>query len=207
MPVRFSFGVVATALDPRSVRRSADSQQTVAAFAVLVVWLLSLGGPAQAQPSNAATLESTTTARVDRIERSSRVVTLRGGGNSFQTVYVDEGIAAFDDLKVGDMVTVRYTESVIVEVRPDAKLEPTQDTTQEAREAGDGRIVKQLKAVVRIEEIDPQGLFVTYRSGDNRRIRHAVRDKSLLEGVRAGDRVAITVTIARAVSIERGERP
>jgi Cu/Ag efflux protein CusF len=35
---------------------------------------------------------------------------------------------------------------------------------------------------------------------------HHVRDKALLEGIRRGDRVEITVTRARAVSIERARR-
>ena len=89
--------------------------------ALLLLWLVASGVFAQAQPPNTVTRESTTTAKVDRIERSSRVVTLRGDGNVLHTVYVDPTITAFDTLKVGDVVTVRYTESVIVQVRPNAK--------------------------------------------------------------------------------------
>ena len=164
--------------------------------------LLSAGASAQAQPPNTATNESTTTAKVDRIERSSRVVTLRSADNVFQTVYVDPQIKEFDTLKVGDVVTVRYTESVIVQVRPNAKPTAPQDTTEEARKAGNDQVVEQQKVIVTIERIDSQRLSVTYRTHDNRQIVHAVRDKSLLNGVREGDRVEITLTRARAVSIE-----
>ncbi len=173
---------------------------------LLVFWLLALPGPAQVPTPNAVTRESTTTAKVDRIERSSRVLTLRGDGNVFQTVYVDPKITAFDDLKVGDVVTVRYTESVIVEVRPNTKLTASQDTTEEARKAGNEQVIEQLKAIVTIENIDSQRLFVTYRTHDNRKVTHAVRDKSLLDGIRPGDRVEITQTRSRAVDIERGRR-
>ena len=170
--------------------------------ALLLLWLVSSGVFAQAQPPNAVTRESTTTAKVDRIERSSRVVTLRGDGNVLHTVYVDPTITAFDTLKVGDVVTVRYTESVIVQVRPNAKPTPAQDTTQEARKAGDETVLEQQKIIVTIDNIDSQRLFVTYRTHDNQRVVHAVRDKALLDGIRTGDRVEITVTRARAVSIE-----
>jgi hypothetical protein len=169
----------------------------------VVLWVLSVTGPAQVQPPNAVIRESTITATVDRIERISRVVTLHGEGNVIHTVYVDPKVTAFNDLKVGDVVTVRYTESVIVEVRPKEKLTPTQDTTQEARRAGDEHVVQQLKAIVTIESIDPQGLFLTYRTHDNRRVVHSVREKGLLNGIRPGDQVQITLTRARAVSIER----
>lgn len=169
--------------------------------ALLLLWLVSSGVFAQAQPPNAVTRESTTTAKVDRIERSSRVVTLRGDGNVLNSVYVDPKMA-FDSLKVGDVVTVRYTESVIVQVRPNAKPTPAQDTTQEARKAGNETVLEQQKITVTIDNIDSQRLFVTYRTHDNQRVVHAVRDKALLDGIRTGDRVEITVTRARAVSIE-----
>jgi hypothetical protein len=174
--------------------------------AVLIVCVFSLGRAEQAPPPNTSLRESTVTATVERIERSSRVVTLRSDNNTFQTVYVEKGVTQFDDLKVGDVVTVRYTESVIVEVRPTAKLVPPQDTTQEARRRGVENVVEQLNTVVTIDSIDPQGLFVTYRTYDNRRIMRAVSDKALLEGIRPGDRIEITVTRARAVSIERESR-
>ena len=172
----------------------------------LVIWLLSLGSHVHTQAPNAVTRESTTTGTVDRIERSSRVVTFRGEGNVFQTVYVDPKVKAFDDLKVGDVVTVRSTESLIVQVRPGAKLAVARDTTEAARKAGDEHVVEQVKTIVTIDSIDSQGLFVTYRTQDDRKIMHAVIDKALLDGIRPGDRVEITLTRARAVSIERGRR-
>ena len=90
---------------------------------------------------------STTTSTVDRIERSSRLLTLRSKDNVFQTVHVDTDITAFDDLRVGDVVTVRYTESVIVALRSNATLSPTQDTTAEARKE-DEQVVEQLKPIL-----------------------------------------------------------
>ena len=173
---------------------------------IVIVCSLSLGWPEQAPTTNTSLRESTTTATVDRLERSSRVVTLRSKDNVYQTVVVDKTVTDFDDLKVGDVVTVRYTESLIVEVRPDAKPGPIQNTTSAARSGGNEHAVEQLKAVVTIESIDPQGLFVTYRTHDQRRIMRPVRDKALLEGLRPGDRVEITRTYARAVSIEKGRR-
>jgi Cu/Ag efflux protein CusF len=170
--------------------------------ALLVLSLLTPGVPGQGQQPNAVTRESTTTAKVDRIERSSRVVTLRTADNVYTSVYVEPAIKAYDTLKVGDVVTVRYTESVIVQVRPEAKPSPVTDTTNEARKAGDENILEQQKIVVTIDNIDSQGLSVSYRTHDNQRRMYAVRDKKLLDGLKAGDRVEITLTRARAVSIE-----
>lgn len=162
--------------------------------------------PVLGQAPNVVTRESTVTATVDRIEKVSRVVTFRTADNVFQSVYVEPAVKLFDELKTGDVVTVRYVESVVAEVRPGAKLTEVRDSTEEARKAGDQDVIQQLKMVVTIEDIDSQGLFVKYRTNDNRLVVQSVIDKKIIEGLRAGDRVEVTLTRARAVSIERGRR-
>jgi len=173
-------------------------------FSIAAALFLSLVRPgAPVQAPNVATHETTTVATVDRVERSSRVLTARSEGNVVHTLYVDPSVKAFDDLKKGDVVTVRYIESVVVQVRPNAKLTAVQDTTAEAQKAGDANVLQQQKRIVTIEDIDSQGLFVTYRTQDNTRGVHAVQNKELLKGIRKGDRVEVTLTQSRAVSIER----
>jgi Cu/Ag efflux protein CusF len=172
-----------------------------------VLMLLGAAGGVRAQAPNVVTTESTVKATVDRIERSSRVVTLRQEGQDgsvMLSVYVDPKVAGFDALKVGDSVTVRYVESVIVQVRPGAALSDVQDSTEEARKAGQDEVYQQMKTTVTIEEVNAQNLTVTYRSRDNRKIMRAVTDKRLLAGIRPGDRVEVTMTRERAVSIEPG---
>ena len=170
---------------------------------VLILSLLSWGGPSPAQAPNAVSRETTTVATVDRIERSSRVLTAHSDGKVVHTLYVDPSVEAFDDLKVGDVVTVRYIESVVVQVRPNAKLTELQDATAAARKAGDANVVQQQKRTVIFEDVDSQGLFVTYRTHDNQRGVYPVQNKELLKGLRRGDPIEITLTQARAVSIER----
>ena len=173
-------------------------------LSVVVTALIADAAPAQAP--NVVTRESTVTATVDRIERSSRVVTFRGDGNTLQDVYVGPEVAAFNDLQVGDVVTVRYVESVIVQVRPDSQPGGVRDTTDEARKAGGDQVITQSKAFVTIEKIDLQALLVSYRTKEGLRGARAVTDKRLLEGLRPGDRVEITLTQERAVDIQRKKR-
>lgn len=167
---------------------------------MLVAWLLPPASTGQARSPQTVVRESTITATVDRIERSSRVVTFRSEGNIFQSLYIPPELTAFDRLRVGDVVTVRYTEAIVVAVRPGAKLKAPVDTTAEARRTDD-TVTQQLTAVVTIDSIDSQGLFLTYRTGDNARTVHRVKDPSLVKGLKAGDRVEITVTRAQAISI------
>jgi Cu/Ag efflux protein CusF len=174
--------------------------------AALVLGFASQALTAAAQAPNVVTSETTTRATVDRIEKSTRVVTLRGDGNAFQSVYVDPSIKAFDDLKVGDVVTVRYVESTVVRVRRDAKLAEVHDTTEEAKKAGNINVVEQLKGVVTVDSIDSQGQTITYRTRGDQKMIRVVQDKKLLEGLRPGDRIEVTLTRERAISIEPARR-
>ena len=157
---------------------------------------------AQAKPPNVVTKESTITATVDRIDDSSRVLRLRLPENLLQSVYVDPSVKAFDDLKVGDRITVRYAESVVVQVRRGAQLSDTRDVTAEAQKTNN-QVIQQLKAVVKIEGIDSQGLSIEYRTEGGQKVLHPVADKRLLEGLRVGDQIEVTLTRERATSIQR----
>ena len=53
--------------------------------------------------ANSVTRETTTIATVDRIERSSRVLTAHSEANVVHTFYVDPSVKAFDDLEVGTL--------------------------------------------------------------------------------------------------------
>ena len=175
-------------------------------LSMLVITLMSAHVvQAQARGPNVVTRESTITATVERIERSSRVLTLESTEGP-QSVYVEPSVKAFDDLRVGDTITVRYTESVVVQVRPGAQLSDARDVTAEAQKAGNDQVIQQLKAVVRIEGIDSQGQSIEYRTKDGQKILRPVADKRLLEGLRVGDQIEITFTRERAMSIERVRR-
>ncbi len=173
----------------------------LASAVLLTISLIVPAAAEQTRPPSSSVRESTLTATITRIE-PGRVVTLKGDNNTQTTIAVPQEITAFDSLKVGDVVTVRYTESVIVAVlRPDARNTAPQDTTADAQKT-DKDVIQQVKQIVTIEAIDSQGLFVNYRTEENVRKLHAVRDKSLLEGLKVGDKVEVTMTRARAVSIE-----
>ena len=162
--------------------------------------LVLLGVLAQA-PAPVVTNEATLTITVERVDRFTREVVFQDANRVTQSVYVDPSITAFDDLKAGDVVVVRYIDSVIVQVRPGAKPSAFRDTTEDARKAGAQGVLQQLTMVVTVESFDSEKLVVTYRTHDNRRVVRAVRDKQLLDGVKPGDRVEVTYTRARAVSI------
>jgi len=170
------------------------------AVSLVLFVLAAVEGSAAAQ--NTSTKEVTVRATVDRIQKSERVVTFRAEGNLYQNVYFDPSVAGFDDLKVGDEVTVRYQQSVVVNVNRNAKLSTARDTTTEAQKA-DPTVMQQLTAVVKVESIDMAARQITYRTADDRKMMQNVEDTKLLEGLHSGDRIEVTLTRAKAVSIQK----
>ena len=171
----------------------------VLSVALALAIVPSMGG----QTPNVVTSEETVTAKVDRIEKTPRLVTLKTADNQFKTIHVEPSLAIFDQLRVGDTVTVRYVESSVVALKPQAALSPPKDTTEEARRAGKTDVISQQRAVLTIEGIDAGRQFVTFRWENGSRMVRPVYDKRLLEGLRAGDRVEVTMTRERAISITR----
>jgi hypothetical protein len=163
--------------------------------------------PARAQePRTTAQEVVAVTARVDRIDRSSRSLTLRTPEGVLHTVYVGPEVKMFDEVKLGDTLKVRIVDSVVVAVRPNATPKVVTDTTAEARkENADnrGEVQQQLKMIVTIESVDAQKQMVVYKTADNRSVMRAVSDPHLLEGLKRGDLVEVTFTRERAIELTR----
>ena len=140
------------------------------------------------------------TGRVDNIERPLRMITVVTPEHVKRQLYVPTDIPVYESLKVGDVVTVRYTETTIARVNRSASSAPMTDTTAEARKAG-GDVLQQLKVTVKIEEIDRHTGLVRYRTADDMIGMRNVADLKLLDGVNPGDTVEIVYTRERAVSV------
>jgi Cu/Ag efflux protein CusF len=174
-------------------------------FTLLAACLLS--APVRAQEPKTSVREFISlSGTVERIDQFGRILTLKAGGVE-QGVYVPPEIKLFSQLKAGDQVTARVRESVIVSTRPGLKPQVTTDTTADAAKkrgtAADAQLLQQLKAVVTIESIDPQTRLVTYKTADNRRIVRAVLDPRLLDDLKPGDTIEVTLTRERVVELQR----
>jgi len=58
------------------------------------------------------------TATVEAIESSSREVTVKKPDGTYDVFYVPAGVKRFDTLKIGDTITAKYYENMVVSVKP-----------------------------------------------------------------------------------------
>jgi hypothetical protein len=174
-------------------------------FTLLAACLLV--SPASAQEPKTSVREFISLAgTVDRIDRGARTLTLQVDPTFKHSVYVPPDFKLFDDLKVGDKVVARVRESVVVSARPGLKPHNIADTTADAKKqqgAADTQVLQQLTIVVTIESIDRTTQLVTYKSADGRRTIRAVADAHLLDGLKPGDVIEVTLTRERVVELHR----
>ena len=173
---------------------------------LLAAWLLLI--PTAAQEPKTLVREFVSLAgTVDRIERTSRTLTLKVDNVLTQSLYVPPEFKLFDELKPGDKIAVRIRESVVVSARPGLKPRLTTDTTADAakkpRDDTDPQVTQQLTIVVTLESIDRTNRWVTYKTADNRRVVRAVANLQLLDGLEPGDVIEVTLTRERVIELQR----
>lgn len=177
------------------------------AMSIAVVAASLLGIPLQSQEPKSSIreyvmLEGT----VQRADPFTRVLTLRTSANTTQTINVPREFKLFDELRAGDKIRVRVSESVIVAVRPGGKpsvpVETTTDARPAATSAGSG-VLQQLKAAVTVEKVDLAARTIVYRTADSRTVVRSVADPKLLEGLKPRDVIEITYTRQGAIDLQR----
>ena len=147
----------------------------------------------------------TATATVEAIDQSRRDVTLKKSDGNYEVLRVPSSVKKFESLKVGDTVTIRYYENIVLRLKEPG--EPDVDTTSKSTTpAADGRnagtIAGQRTITATITAIDRNVPSITFSGPKNWSYSSRVEDKEALAKVKVGDRVDITWTAASLVSFE-----
>ena len=146
----------------------------------------------------------TATFTITAIDSASRLVTLKDKDGATQEIVCGPDMQRFDQLKVGDVVTFRYYESLATGIRRAGSAPAGPASVGVTRTPGakpGGTIAEQMVATVTIEAIDPKVPSVTVRTADGSKLSFKVDHKKNLEGYKPGDKVDVTYTQALAISV------
>jgi hypothetical protein len=147
----------------------------------------------------------TVTATVEAIERSTRLVTLKEQNGEYTEVTVPTDVKRFDTLKVGDKVTAKYYENIVLRLKlPGEKAQDTDTaavTPGSGAKAG-GTAATQRTITATITHIDPKVPSISFSGPNGWKYSSRVEDKAALAKVKVGDRMDITWTMAVLVSVE-----
>jgi hypothetical protein len=176
-------------------------------FAVLVAAVLVLGtaGAVMAQTKSLTGESTTISATVEAINVSTRTLTLKGPKGNYVDVVASEDVKRFSEIKVGDTLTARYYENLVLRLKKPG--EKTVDSATEgmtrgtgARPAGTAATQRTITAT--ITAIDQKVPSITFSGPNNWSYSSRVEDKKMLAQVKVGDKVDITWTEALLVSFD-----
>jgi len=163
------------------------------------------------QTARMQTEPSTIKAKIVAIDQVNRTVTLKEhDGDRTVKVTVPESVERFSALRVGDIVTARYAESVTLAVTQPGELAPEPSETEEFASApGDmpgGAVARRVNATVTVMDVDKEDGILTVEMPDGSLNTLEVQDKKRLEKLQPGDQINVTYTEALLLSVQPEEK-
>jgi uncharacterized protein YcnI len=147
----------------------------------------------------------TVTATVEAMEKSTRMLTLKTPDGKLTTVTVPSDVKRYDGLKVGDQITAKYYDNVVL--RKKAPGEKDVDTltgavTPSPGAKPTGTASAQRTITATITAIDPNVPSISLSGPTKWSYSTKVADKEALKQVKVGDKLDITWTEAVLLSVE-----
>jgi hypothetical protein len=171
--------------------------------------LVSMAPAAMAQEVKTLTPQMRTeTGTIEAIEAASRTVTLKKADGTYVTTVAGPEIKRFPELKIGDKVSARFYETVVVRLKQPGEADvntATKAVTPTDTVLPGGTKAKQRTISATITAIDAALPSVTFSGPNGWKYTSRVSDKAALAKVKVGDKVDITWTEAVLVSVEPGK--
>jgi len=173
------------------------------------VTLALLASVGSAQVKEGIREEVTVRGKVESIDHAARTVTLRGDKGNMVTVDVPPSATRFDQVKVGNVVTVSYYDRVVIRPKPageapvDKTTPPTTTPTSGSRPGG--TLATQRTATVTITGWDPANRVVSFKGPNGASYTRGLLDTvdpSIVAGLKIGERYDVTWTVATRVAVQ-----
>ena len=175
--------------------------------------LLSAAMRISAQESNEPKSKSktiTAKATVQDIDRAKREVTLKKEDGSSDTVKVPESAKNFDQLKVGDVVTAKYSVAIAAAIRkPGEPPSPTGKDSITRSAPGENPSVTKTETkdfTATIENIDRDKRELTLKGSEGKtKTVEVPEDMKKFDSLKEGDQVVVTVTRSLALELNKAQ--
>jgi hypothetical protein len=157
--------------------------------------ILALSLPSWAQVKQLPTDTRTLSGTVATIDSSRRTVNVKKADGSFEAVDVPPSAKRFDELKVGDKVSLTYNNNVSARLKPpgEAPVDTASSTSimgQGAQPGGTASTQRTMTAT--IDSIDKSASSMTFSGPNGWKYSRHIVDPDVLDKVKVGDKVDIT---------------
>ena len=173
--------------------------------ASLLALLPALAGAAQMPAPD--TTPITRTATIEAIDKTTRMVTLKGPESTSFDVKAPDEMEGFDRLKVGDVVSATYFAAVAVNLRkPGAPATPDAPptTVTERKDRTPGSVTRRDQTFTgKVDSVDVKASSLVVRQRNGRVIPLTVSDAAQLRNLRTGDDVEVRYYESLLIKVER----
>jgi hypothetical protein len=151
-------------------------------------------------------------AQVISIEKKTRTLTLKGPKGNVVDIVAGDKVKNFDQIKLGDMVVVRYVQALTLELKKAASASSDVTIVEEAKRAkpGDRPGVAgglQVSALAEVIAVDPKASTITIKGPKGNEVTLNVLNPDQFKVVKKGDQIEVTYTEALALSVEPATKP
>ena len=150
---------------------------------------------------------TTMTATVLSVNMSYREVVLMDTAGKLHTVDVSDDARNLDQVRVGDQVTVEYTEAISLKLKKHGTSAPPASAEEAMVRAPKGAkpgaaVGRQVTVIASVVAVDAKKQVVTLRGPLGNEYDLSVQDPTQLKDIKAGDQVEATYTEAFAISVK-----
>jgi hypothetical protein len=158
------------------------------------------------EPGKAAVVNAAeVTATVTSIDKASRIVTLKGPEGRSVDVVAGSEVKNFDQIHVGDRVTVQYQEALSLELRKvRSNAAPTVAAVAGTAKPGDrpaALVGQEITALADVVAVDPKKSIISLKGPRGNVIDLKVRNPEQFKVVKKGDQVEVVYTQAVAMAV------
>lgn len=150
---------------------------------------------------------TTMTATVLSVNMSYREVVLMDTAGKLHTLDVSNDVRNLDQVRVGDQLTVEYTQAISLKLKKHGTSAPpvSSETAMMRAPKGAkpaGAIGREVTAIASVVAVDAKKQYVTLRGPLGNEYDLSVQDPTQLSDIKAGDQVEVTYTEALAMSVK-----
>jgi hypothetical protein len=132
---------------------------------------------------------------VETIDYAKRVVNIKTSDGKFETIDVPPSATRFNELKVGDKVSITYNNNVSARVKPPGGADvdtgsATSTAGQQAQPGGTAVVQRTMTAT--ITAIDKSASSISFAGPNGWKYSRHVVDPTVFDKVKVGDKVDIT---------------
>jgi Cu/Ag efflux protein CusF len=167
--------------------------------------VLALSQPSWAQTRTLPTQTITLSGTVETIDHDKRMVNIKTPDGKFQTVDVPPSAKRFDELKVGDKVSITFNNTVSARLKPPGEAPvntATGTSTAGQGERPGGTASEERTMTATISAIDKNAQSITFTGPNGWKYSRRVADPAVLEKLKVGDQVDITWDTNVTVAVE-----